>query len=38
MEKVRFIVKEAGSCYFEDEFDSPRLIPLHFVSAEVMAG
>ena len=36
LEKIRYNVKEAVGCYFNETMTRPRLIRLHFVRDEVL--
>lgn len=38
VEEIRRNVKEAVDCYFDESMLRPRLIRLHFVRDEVLAG
>ena len=36
LDELRGMVKDAVSCYFDDEATSPKIIRLHFVRDEVL--
>ena len=38
LEQLRAMVRDAVSCYFDDPSQAPRIIRLHFVRDEVLAG
>ena len=38
VDEIRSNVKEAVDCYFDESMPRPRLIRLHFVRDEVLAG
>lgn len=37
IEELKYMVKDAVECHFEDETHSPKLIRLHFVKDEILA-
>lgn len=37
-EELRQLVRDAISCYFDDPQNTPKIIRLHFVRDEVLAG
>ena len=38
LEELRAMVRDAVSCYFDDPQKAPKIIRLHFVRDEVLAG
>jgi len=38
LEELRKMVRDAVSCYFDDPQKAPKIIRLHFVRDEVLAG
>ncbi len=38
LEELRAMVKEAVACHFGDDANRPKIIRLHFVRDEVLAG
>jgi hypothetical protein len=38
LEQLRVMVRDAVGCYFEDPSQAPKIIRLHFVRDEVLAG
>ena len=38
LESLRANVKEAVDCYFDENMAAPKIIRLHFVRDEVLAG
>lgn len=37
LDELRAMVKDAVTCYFDDQPDAPRIIRLHFVRDEVLS-
>ena len=38
VEELRTMVRDAVNCYFEDPQKAPKIIRLHFVRDEILAG